>query len=176
MGATGATGATGAPGATGATGTKGDTGTVGATGATGATGPSNVQVGSISFPSALSGNAGTSASSNNFATLEAGKSYVFDVLIWGKTNASTLDLSLSASAMGQSPTVTAHWISTNSRNYRGGTGQRELSYIAKIVVNGSSTISSYQLAITMSSGSYIDAFDQVTFAGGFSALLVGSVS
>ncbi|NDF93183.1 MAG: hypothetical protein EB122_01245, partial [Actinobacteria bacterium] len=98
-------------------------------GATGATGPSNVQVGEISYTSALVGNAGVSLASTNFATLEAGKSYLFDVLVWGKTSSSSLDLALAVSAMGQAPTITTHWISTNSRNYRGNTGQRELSFL-----------------------------------------------
>ncbi|MGA1432637.1 MAG: hypothetical protein ACO32T_02525, partial [Candidatus Nanopelagicaceae bacterium] len=181
-GATGATGANGssglagATGATGPTGATGATGAVGATGATGATGPSNVQVGEISYTSALVGNAGVSLASTNFATLEAGKSYLFDVLVWGKTSSSSLDLALAVSAMGQAPTITTHWISTNSRNYRGNTGQRELSFFGRVIINGSSTITNYQLAVTVSSGSTIVSFDQVTLGGGFSGQLVGSVT
>ena len=114
----GDTGATGAQGLKGDTGTTGATGAAGANGATGATGPSNVQVGSVNFASDLSGNAGVSISSSNFGTLEAGKSYVFDVLVWGKTESASLDLAFTVSAMGQSPTITTHWIASNSRTYR----------------------------------------------------------
>jgi hypothetical protein len=133
-------------------------------------------VGEISYTSALVGNAGVSLASTNFATLEAGKSYLFDVLVWGKTSSSSLDLALAVSAMGQAPTITTHWISTNSRNYRGNTGQRELSFFGRVIINGSSTITNYQLAVTVSSGSTIVSFDQVTLGGGFSGQLVGSVT
>ena len=175
-GEVGAVGAKGDTGTTGPTGATGATGAAGATGATGATGPSNVQVGEISYTSALVGNAGVSLASTNFATLEAGKSYLFDVLVWGKTSSSSLDLALAVSAMGQAPTITTHWISTNSRNYRGNTGQRELSFFGRVIINGSSTITNYQLAVTVSSGSTIVSFDQVTLGGGFSGQLVGSVT
>ena len=83
---------------------------------------------------------------------------------------------MTASAMGQTPTITTHWISTNSRNYRGGTSQRELSYFGRVVINGSSTVTTYQLAITISSGNFIDSFDQVTLSGGYTGQLVGSVT
>ena len=158
---------------------KGDTGATGATGptgATGATGPSNVQVGSVTFPYDLSGNAGISMTSSNFASLEAGKSYVFDILVWGKTESNSLDLALSVSAIGQSPTATTHWIASNSRTYRSGILQRELSYFGRVVIYGASTITNYQLAVTVTSGVYIDSYDKVTLAGGFSGQVVGSVS
>jgi hypothetical protein len=114
--------------------------------------------------------------SSNFATLEAGKSYSFDVLVWGKTLSNSLDLAITVSSMGQSPVVTTHWIASNSRTNRLGTGQRELSFFGRVIINGANTVSNYQLAVTISSGVNIDDYDQVTLGGGFSGQLVGSVS
>jgi hypothetical protein len=190
-GATGPTGLTGAQGLAGSQGLKGDTGTTGATGptgatgaqgatgptgATGATGPSNIQIGNVTFSGTLSGNAGVSMASANFGSLEAGKSYVFDILVWGKTTSDSLDLGLSVSAIGATPSLTTHWISTNSRNYRGMTGQREMSQFARVIVNGSTTITTYQLAVTITSGNFIHSIEAVTLGGGYSGQLVGSVT
>ncbi|MFM8843293.1 MAG: hypothetical protein ACKOFJ_03595, partial [Actinomycetota bacterium] len=141
-----------------------------------ATGPSNVQVGSISFANPLSGNAGVAQNSAEFGTLQAGKSYVFDILIWAKTNSTSIELALSASPMGQTPVISTIWISGSAKNYRGGTIQREFSYLAKLVIDGSSTITSYGLAITISTGTYINPADPVTLAGGFTGQIVGSVT
>jgi hypothetical protein len=43
-------------------------------------------------------------------------------------------------------------------------------------VNGSSTIANYQLAITIASGMYISDANAVTLSGGFTGILVGSVT
>jgi hypothetical protein len=183
-GATGPTGPTGLTGATGVQGLKGDagsngstgaTGPAGPTGATGETGPSNIQIGTVTFAGSLSGNAGVSMASSNFGNLDAGKSYVFDILVWGKTTSDSLDLGLSVSSIGANPTLTTHWISSNSRNYRGLTGQREISQFARVIVNGSATITAYQLAITITSGNFIHSIEAVTLGGGYSGH-VGSVT
>jgi hypothetical protein len=175
-GDTGTTGATGAQGLKGDKGDTGATGSTGATGATGATGPSNAQAGSITFSSALSGSSGSSQQSANFGTLEAGKSYVFDILVWGKTANTALYLALAVSGMSQSPTMTTHWRSSTSNTSRGGTLQKEISFFARVAIDGSATVTNYQLAVTISTGSYVLAEDQVTLSGGYSGQLVGSVT
>jgi hypothetical protein len=84
-GPAGATGATGAKGETGATGPQGPQGVAGATGATGAAGPSETFSNTITFSGNL---AGTSPiDSGVIATLGGSKSYHFEFVITGKTNA-----------------------------------------------------------------------------------------
>jgi hypothetical protein len=78
-GAKGDTGATGAAGATGAQGVQG------ATGATGATGPSETFSNTITFSGNLAGT--TPIESGVIATLGGSKSYHFEFVITGKTNA-----------------------------------------------------------------------------------------
>jgi hypothetical protein len=85
QGEQGLTGPTGPQGPQGETGPTGPTGPQGPTGATGSAGPSNVYAGSITFANALQGSAGSSQSSGNFANLSAGKSYLFDIIIWAFT-------------------------------------------------------------------------------------------
>jgi hypothetical protein len=128
------------------------------------------------FSGGLQGNEGVSISSANFGNLEAGKSYVFDVLIWGKITYADTRLGFSASAIGATPTVTTHWISAVAKNYRGLTQQTEYSIHGKIIVNGSSTINSYQLAVTVVSGTFLSPSEQVLLNGGFTGQLVGSIT
>ena len=59
---------------------------------------------------------------------------------------------------------------------RGGTLQKEISFFARVSIDGTSTVLNYQLAVTISSGNLVLAEDQVTLAGGFSGQVVGSVT
>ncbi len=175
-GSIGATGATGTTGATGAQGAKGDKGDTGATGATGATGPSAVSAGNLVFANTLKGTAGVSQATNEFANLEAGKSYLFDLFVYGYSQATDLYLNFTVSAIGQTPTITTYWLPGKSTSYRGNSAKTEFVFVGKAAVNGSSTIANYQLAITIASGMYISDANAVTLAGGFTGILVGSVS
>ena len=140
------------------------------------TGPSNAYAGSINFVGTLSGNAPTSKTSSAFASLAAGKSYVFDILVWGKSASTALDLNLAVSASGATPTITTHWFVAYGQTYRNNVLDQEHSFMGRVVIDGSSTITNYQLVLTITSGSYISSADAVTLAGGFTGILVGSVT
>ena len=131
---------------------------------------------SISFSSSLSGLSGVSITSSSFATLQAGKSYVFDIVIWGSSNGTAQDIELTVVADGQSPFITTNWFSSTAKTYRLGVSQGERSLFGRVVVNGIGTNSEYKLKVIIASGFGIDSWDQITFAGGFSGQLVGSVS
>jgi hypothetical protein len=135
-----------------------------------------VQVGSVAFSTSLSGSGGTSINSSEFATLQASKSYVFDVVIWGSSTGSTQHIEFSIAAIGQSPTISSYWITSSANAFRSGTPQAERSIYARVVVNGTSTTANYQLKVRITAGFPIDASEAITFSGGFTGLLVGSVN
>ena len=196
-GDTGSTGSQGLKGDTGLTGTKGDSGTngvngtngsngakgdtgatgsTGATGATGATGPSNVYVGSVSFISKLQGSAGTSITSSPFATLKAGKSYLFDVIIWGRSASTNPTLKFSISTVGSGPTVNSYWFASSIQTYRDNLDKREYSFLGRVAIDASSYGSDFQLTVSVTSAYFIDSSEEITFSGGFAGQLVGSIS
>ena len=184
-GAKGDTGAQGDKGETGAKGDKGDKGDTGdtgpqgptgATGATGATGPSNVYSGSITFANFLQGSAGSSQSSGNFANLQAGKSYVFDIVIWAYGADENPYLNFSVSTIGASLTLSPIWIRSSSNTFRDNTARTEHAFIGKVAVNGSSVITNFQLAVTVATGFEITSSSKITLTGGYVGQLVGSIS
>ncbi|MFM7542568.1 MAG: collagen-like protein [Actinomycetales bacterium] len=175
-GAKGETGAKGDKGDKGDTGDTGPQGPTGATGATGATGPSNVYSGSITFANFLQGSAGTSQSSGNFANLQAGKSYVFDIVIWAYGADENPYLNFSVSTIGASLTLSPIWIRSSSNTFRDNTARTEHAFIGKVAVNGSSVITNFQLAVTVATGFEITSSSKITLTGGYVGQLVGSIS
>ena len=101
---------------------------------------------------------------------------MFDVHVWGTTPYAGTKLSFAASAMGANPSITTNWIASSTATYRNLTNQTEYGFFAKIVVNGSTTITSYQLAVTVINGGFLAANEQVLFSGGFAGQLVGSIT
>lgn len=179
VGATGPTGATGPAGSTGSAGATGATGPAGATGATGATGPagpSNAYAGTISFVGTLQGSAGASKISEAFISLQAGKSYVFDIVIYGYSSADALNLNFSATASSDLATITPMWIPTKANSQRDNAARQEYGFFARLTVNGASTTSTYQLTVTVTTGLTITAGSAVTLAGNYSGILVGSIN
>ena len=178
-GAKGDSGTNGVNGTNGSNGAKGDTGatgSTGATGATGATGPSNVYVGSVSFISKLQGSAGTSITSSPFATLKAGKSYLFDVIIWGRSASTNPTLKFSISTVGSGPTVNSYWFASSIQTYRDNLDKREYSFLGRVAIDASSYGSDFQLTVSVTSAYFIDSSEEITFSGGFAGQLVGSIS
>ncbi|MFM7874480.1 MAG: hypothetical protein ACKO8Y_07700, partial [Actinomycetota bacterium] len=174
-GATGLTGATGSTGLTGATGPAGATGATGATGSTGATGPSNAYTGSITFTGTLVGSANTTKISETFASLAAGKSYVFDIVIYGYSSADALNLNFSANAGSGLATVTPMWIPTKANSQRDGLARQEYGFFARLSIDGSLTTSSYGLTVTVTTGQTITAGSAVTRACNYSSIMVGGI-
>jgi len=128
------------------------------------------------FSNPLMGSSGVSQASNNFANLQAGKSYLFDIFVYGYSEATNLYLNFTVSAIGQSPTITTYWLPGKSNSYRGNSNRSEFVFVGKAAIDGSGTITDYQLAVTIASGMFISDFDVVTLSGGFTGILVGSVS
>lgn len=172
----GAKGETGAKGDTGLKGDKGDKGEKGDTGEAGPAGPSNAYAGSISFANALHGSGGTSQSSSNFGNLKSGKSYVFDIVIWAYGGDDNPHLNFSVSAIGATPRMSTIWLRSVSNTYRGNIARTEQAFIGKVSIDGSDTITDFQLAVTVATGLAIAAPDQITLSGGYSGQLIGNVS
>ena len=176
QGPQGETGPAGPTGPTGPLGPAGATGATGAVGATGAAGPSNVYAGSITFANALQGSAGSSQSSGNFANLSAGKSYLFDIVLWAYSSDDAPFLNFAVSAIGASPTITTHWMRSSANTYRGNVARMEQAFFGRVAIDGSTTITNFQLAVTVATGLALNDATKVTLSGGFTGQLVGSVS
>jgi hypothetical protein len=194
-GATGATGSTGSTGATGAagpagsnTGTAGPKGDVGSTGSTGAAGPkgdtgtagaSSSYFGDVTFPSVLAGISGSTAISDGFANLIAGKKYLIDVIIYTSNNDPMGDypIKVSFTASTGSPTITTKYVVTRGLSYRNSPSKVEYSIYAKVIVDASSVAANFTLVATITSGANTSGLsEQLTLAGDYVAVEVGSIN
>lgn len=185
-GATGATGPAGPAGSnTGTAGPKGDTGATGATGPagpkgdTGTAGATSSYFGEITFPSVLAGVSGSTAVSNGFANLVAGKKYLLDVIIYATNNDPTGEypIKISVSANTGSPTITTKYTVTRGQSYRTSTSRVEYSIYAKLIVDASSVAANFSLVATITSGANTSGLNEkLTLAGDFVAEEVGSIN
>lgn len=174
MGAQGANGSNGPPGANGATGAIGATG---ATGATGPAGPSTANYGPVNFASQIQGVVGTSQSSSNFGSFEAGKSYVVRIQIQ-TFNIDRLitayPLSLDVAFQGASPTYSASYVVANGSSFNLATKRDDVSITAEIVIDGSLVASAYSLSLTVTCGANTSSFP-ISLVGKYQAIKVGQV-
>jgi hypothetical protein len=127
-GATGAPGAAGTPGAAGVAGVsgpKGETGTVGSlgasglkgeTGTVGATGPSNVYLSTLPTWTLSSATRGTSSISTFLPKFLAGKSYVYEIYLYGVSDATTAVFTV-AIIHEDSSAATFNYVATSKSNY-----------------------------------------------------------
>ncbi|MFZ9222130.1 MAG: hypothetical protein ACO23S_02585, partial [Candidatus Nanopelagicaceae bacterium] len=155
------------------TGPRGETGT---TGVAGPTGPSSVSVGAVTFPSTLSGPIGQQLSSDTFATLSAGSSYIVDLTVFGTNAQATTNIPLKFEifAVGDSPTISnIQWSNHSGQTYRNGAVEVEYVVAARFVVKGASTLIPYSLRIRLTGG-FNTTSAQVTFQGNYRIQLVGS--
>ena len=186
IGATGNTGATGAAGSngligatgnTGATGAAGSNGSAGSQGATGAVGPSNANSGAISFSGNLSGSVGSSKASQSFGTFSAGSSYVVRVIIFTNETTNTYPtypVTLAVSATGASPVLTTNYVVVNGSDWATGSEIPYVSVIADVVINGSATLTSYELIATITHGLSAPT-KSISISGKFTQIIVGSI-
>ena len=187
-GETGATGPQGPAGPAGSnTGTagpagpKGDTGAIGAQGPkgdTGASGAVNINYGTLTFGSLISGVAGSSAVSSQFGTFVAGRSYVVDVLIYA-TNADVPPYSLKVAfaASSGSPTIATKYIVADGYSYRSSASKTEYSIYAKVIIDGSSVANNFGLTATVTCGEPTSTNPaKLTVNGDYVAHLVGSIN
>ncbi|MFM8671792.1 MAG: hypothetical protein ACKODD_00525 [Candidatus Nanopelagicus sp.] len=181
-GATGATGPAGPAGTGGGTaGPKGDTGATGPAGPKGDTGTAGVIsaiTGEIAFPNILSGTAGSTSVSSTFASLEGGKKYVLDALIYATNNDSDVyPLKVTFAASTGSPTITTKYIVMRGSSYRTSSSRTEYSIFAKVIIDGSAVGSTYGLVATITCGT-TTSFDaaRLTIAGDYVGQEVGSIN
>jgi hypothetical protein len=187
-GETGATGPQGPAGpagsntgTTGPAGPKGDTGATGAQGPkgdTGASGAVNINYGTLTFGSLISGVAGSSAVSSQFGTFVAGGSYVVDVLIYA-TNADVPPYSLKVAfaASSGSPTIATKYIVADGYSYRSSASKTEYSIYAKVIIDGSSVANNFGLTATVTCGEPTSTNSaRLTVNGDYVAHLVGSIN
>jgi hypothetical protein len=187
-GETGATGPQGPAGPAGSnTGTAGPAGPKGDTGATGAQGPKgdtgasgavNINYGTLTFGSLISGVAGSSAVSSQFGTFVAGGSYVVDVLIYA-TNADVPPYSLKVAfaASSGSPTIATKYIVADGYSYRSSASKTEYSIYAKVIIDGSSVANNFGLTATVTCGEPTSTNPaKLTVNGDYVAHLVGSIN
>ena len=178
-GSPGATGATGAAGAAGSQGIQGIQGVPGATGNTGAAGSGggSVSVGSVIFISEILGGTQSSTTSSLFGTFAPGKIYLVDLLLYAKSAANdpgSLELALAAS--GGSPVIsTAYLVTHQMQSNRGGTLGTESSIHAKILIDGSSVLTNFQLIATVTKQQFSDIGDGVVLQGTYFEELIGTL-
>lgn len=194
-GSTGATGATGSTGATGATGSAGSsgsagpagppgpagstgaTGAAGASGAAGVSGVTTVSLGSFTFLNTVTGTAGSSAQSQNFGGMAAGKKYLMHLNISGFRNGfvemdTTLVLEIFSTA-GVIPVTSAYSVSMGKKFTGAGTSYSE-NILADLIIDGSLVTNPFNMFVKVSATDAITY--EVTLNGFFSLTEVGSIT
>jgi hypothetical protein len=185
-GATGAAGETGAAGASGSAGPAGPPGPAGSTGATGASGAAGdpgisgvtkVSLGTFSFLNTFSGTAGSSAQSQDFGGLSAGKKYLMHLNISGfRSGFTALDTTLILevfSTVGVIPITSAYSVSTGKKFTAGSTTNSENIH-ADLIIDGSLVTNPFNLFVKVSAS---DAISYVVTLNGFFTLTeVGSIT
>jgi hypothetical protein len=185
-GASGAAGETGAAGASGSAGPAGPPGPAGSTGATGASGAAGdpgisgvtkVSLGTFSFLNTFSGTAGSSAQSQDFGGLSAGKKYLMHLNISGfRSGFTALDTTLILevfSTVGVIPITSAYSVSTGKKFTAGSTTNSENIH-ADLIIDGSLVINPFNLFVKVSAS---DAISYVVTLNGFFTLTeVGSIT
>jgi hypothetical protein len=170
-GPAGSTGATGATGATGPAGAKGETGTVGAAGISNATSGTFV-IGDIS------GITGTS-NTGSITGFKAGKNYVVRVNIFAYQPSNSgnyyLPMSISFAAINGTPVLTSNYLLAQGHSYRAGANRYENSFIADVVLDGTSVVTDYGFTMTVTAGRPTSGLDLVKFSGSYVALEVQNV-
>lgn len=191
-GTPGPTGATGASGAAGSVGPTGPAGSTGATGATGATGPAGAQgetgtVGAPGISKATTGTfligdiSGTTGTSNtgSITGFKANKNYVVRVNIFAYQPSNSgnyyLPMSINFAAINGAPVLTSNYILAQGHSYRAGANRYENSFIADVVLDGSSVVTDYGFTMTVTAGRPTSGLDLVKFSGSFVALEVQDV-
>ena len=173
-GATGPAGPKGETGATGPTGPAGAKGDTGAMGATGATGPSRSFFGTVSFSNTLATSALSSTSSQAFGNFEASKSYLVRLTVIGSYGNSSDDLpfQLTITTTGGVSNASTSYSMANVKTYRNGTSGKEVDFSANILVDGSSSVTTHNLVVTITHDA--SAYGVITLSGSFVATQVGS--
>jgi hypothetical protein len=103
----------------------------------------------VSF-SALAASSQSSINSSAFGTFSAGKIYVVDVLLDSTmSDNSTPTIKLAVAATGGTPTLTFAYEPAQTTTDRGNASTGETDTYAKVVVNGTSSATNFQLILTL---------------------------
>ncbi len=183
-GEVGAQGLQGIQGTQGGAGTQGIQGAAGAKGDIGSVGPSISAGGLINFSHSIVGSEGASQPSNPFGGFAAGGSYMVRVFVatWDQSqNLTSYPLSISFSANGASPTIVNSFSVANGTVWTPLTGagapgsvQKRVSIIADLIIDGSSTVSPFDLVATVSCGENTGVFP-LTLSGSYVRTRIGQV-
>jgi hypothetical protein len=180
-GATGPAGPKGDTGATGPAGIKGDTGATGATGAKGDAGSGGATVvltGGVTFTNLINGIPGSSTVSTGFGNFAASKLYLVDVLIYA-TNLSVPPFSLKVNFTSStgSASISTKYIVTDGSSYRTSTSTYEYAILAKVIVNGTSETTNFNLIATVQCGESTGTNStKLTVSGDYVAQEIGSIN
>ena len=175
-GSSGANGPIGPIGLAGSPGATGLTGSNGLTGAQGLTGPSQVSIGSISFPQQIRGGTGTSVNSSIFGNFAVGKDYLVHLMIYGVREVTDFaSLQISISAVGASPIVQFNYLISDGHSFRTVAGENDTNLDVLITLDGSSAAATYQLRVNIAAHD-VTSTDAVTLSGNYLSQLVGSIT
>ena len=175
-GPSGPSGPTGTNGSMGSQGATGSTGSTGLTGAQGLTGPSQVSIGSISFPQQIRGGTGTSVNSSIFGNYAVGKDYLVHLMIYGVREVTDFaSLQISISAVGASPIIQFNYLISDGHSFRTVAGENDTNLDVLITLDGSSAAATYQLRVNIAAHD-VTSTDAVTLSGNYLSELVGSIT
>ncbi|NCW94531.1 MAG: hypothetical protein EBW79_06020, partial [Actinobacteria bacterium] len=153
---------------------KGDKGDTGATGATGATGPSAVAFISIPTFTLSTGTPNVSAISSSFGTLEASKSYKFELKVRGNSNQTGGVFALVVNTSGVGNTLNYDYTSAFITEFQSGSEVRSYHFnVVGTVVVGSLNSS---LSIAITDGTATTQAFPMSIRGSGLITLVGSVT
>jgi hypothetical protein len=127
----------------------------------------------------LAGISGSTAISNSFGNLVAGKKYSVDVIIYSTNNDPTGDypIKISVAASIGSPTITTKYVITRGQSYRASSSRIEYSFYAKVIVDATSVASIFSLVATITSGTSTSRVNErLTLGGDFVLMEVGSIN
>ena len=183
-GSPGATGSPGSNGSPGTAGARGETGTAGSVGSKGETGTAGINgiVKAITGSFTIGDINGIIGASNTGSVtgFKATKCYVvrFNIYAYQPSDSSNyfLPMSLSFTATGGSPNVTANYSLAQGHSYRAGSTRYENSFIADVVLDGSAVVTDFGLTLTVVAGRSTATIELVKFVGSFIAMEVDTAT
>ena len=183
-GSPGATGSPGSNGSPGTAGARGETGTAGSVGSKGETGTAGINgiVKAITGSFTIGDINGIIGASNTGSVtgFKATKCYVvrFNIYAYQPSDSSNyfLPMSLSFTATGGSPNVTANYSLGQGHSYRAGSTRYENSFIADVVLDGSAVVTDFGLTLTVVAGRSTATVELVKFVGSFFAMEVDTAT
>ena len=176
-GSSGSAGPAGPPGPAGSTGSTGATGAAGGDGSAGVSGVTSVSIGEFTFINQLSGTASSSAISNPFGEMLAGKKYLMHLVISGVNSTltdftTTLQLEITASA-GAIP-ISTSFFSTTGKRYAASATRYSQNIFADVIIDGTLVTDVFNLTAKVILSDGIGS--TLTLIGYYTLTEVGSIT